>query len=61
MGRGKGVHMIIARVKARVGARINKIWEDVDGRIGSLIKSFTPSAIGCKSPNGPTTLGPLRC
>lgn len=61
MGRGNGVHIIIARARARVGARINRSWEDVDGRMGSLINSFTPSAIGCRSPNGPTTLGPLRC
>ena len=32
------------------------------GKIGSLIISFKPSAIGCNSPNKPTTLGPfLRC
>lgn len=46
MGRGKGVHITIARVRARVGARINRIWEDVEGRMGSLINNFTPSAIG---------------
>lgn len=43
---GKGVHITIARVRARVGASMNKICEDVDGRIGSLINSLIPSAIG---------------
>lgn len=38
--------MIIARVRARVGVSMNKICEDVDGRIGSLVNSFKPSAIG---------------
>lgn len=61
VGRGNGVHIIKARVRAEVGARINKICEDVEGRIGSLINNFTPSAIGCNNPNGPTMLGPLRC
>lgn len=50
IGIGKGVHKSIANARASVGARRNKIWEDVEGRIGSLIKSFTPSAIGCRSP-----------
>lgn len=46
MGMGNGVHIIIANVRAIVGARRNRICEDVDGRIGSLINSFTPSAMG---------------
>lgn len=33
---------------------------DVEGLRGSLVKSFIASANGCSSPQGPTTLGPLR-
>lgn len=61
IGRGRGIHIVMAKVSAMVGARINKNWEEVDGRIGSLIKSLTPSAIGWRSPKGPIILGPLRC
>lgn len=59
-GIGIGAHSIRARVRARMGAVRKRTGEEVDGRIGSLIKSFTPSAIGCSKPYGPTTLGPLR-
>lgn len=45
-GRGSGIHISRARVKAAVGAAKNKNGEDADGRTGSLIKSFRPSAIG---------------
>lgn len=45
-GRGSGAHRVRARVNARAGAAKNTKGEDVDGRIGSLMKSFTPSAIG---------------
>lgn len=57
---GMGAHSIIARISARTGAVKNKIGEAIDGRMGSLIKSFTPSATGCNSPRGPTTFGPFR-
>lgn len=59
-GRGSGVQIEIARSKASIGVAINKIGEDVDGRIGSLMNSFTPSARGCSNPKGPTTFGPFR-
>lgn len=39
-----------ARARAMVGATINKMGDAFDGRIGSLINSFTPSAIGCRRP-----------
>lgn len=45
-GIGRGVQIKSARVSARVGARINSVVEEAVGRTGSLIKSFTPSAIG---------------
>lgn len=59
-GRGKGIHMSRARVKAVAGVIRKRKCDEWDGRIGSLVKSFNPSAIGCRRPYGPTTLGPLR-
>lgn len=47
---GKGIHIVRARVRARMGAIINIDVEDVSGRKGSLVNSFTASAIGCRSP-----------
>lgn len=41
-----GVQRVRARVNASMGARRNNTGEEVDGRTGSLINSFTPSAIG---------------
>lgn len=49
-GMGSGIHMVRARVKARMGAVINIDVEEVSGRKGSLVNSFTASAIGCRSP-----------
>lgn len=45
-----GVHIIMARVRASVGAMINRTGAEVEGRTGSLMKSFTPSAMGWRSP-----------
>lgn len=45
-GIGNGAHSIRASVSASMGVARNKIGEDVEGLTGSLIKSFTPSAIG---------------
>lgn len=49
-GIGKGVHMVRANVRARIGAVMNMDTEDVSGRRGSLVNSFTASAIGWRSP-----------
>ena len=57
---GISAHKIRARVKANIGASVNMTEEEVEGRLGSLIKSFRPSANGWSRPQGPTTLGPLR-
>lgn len=46
VGIGRGAHTSIASVRASVGVKINRICEDVAGRMGSLINNFTPSAIG---------------
>lgn len=59
-GIGMGIHMVRARVRARIGASRNMVVEDVSGRSGSFVNSFMASAIGCRSPYGPTTTGPLR-
>lgn len=45
-GMGIGIHIVRARVRANVGAIINRNGEDVRGRRGSLVKSFTASAKG---------------
>lgn len=45
-GIGSGIHMVIARVRARVGAIMNREIEDVEGLRGSLINSFIASANG---------------
>lgn len=49
-GIGTGAQSVKARVRARTGAKMNKNGDDVEGRTGSLINSFTPSAIGCRRP-----------
>lgn len=49
-GIGIGAHKVMARVNASTGVARNRNGDDVDGRTGSLMKSFTPSAMGCSSP-----------
>ena len=46
MGMGRGIHMVNASVRARVGAIINSMIDDVRGFVGSLINSFIASANG---------------
>lgn len=45
-----GAQRVRASVSASMGARRKSTGEEVDGRTGSLIKSFTPSAMGCRRP-----------
>lgn len=45
-GRGIGVQMNIEIVKAITGVNRNIVCDDVDGRVGSLVNSLRPSAIG---------------
>ena len=59
-GIGIGIQRVMARVRASIGVARNRIGEDAYGRTGSLMKSFTPSAIGCSRPYGPTMFGPFR-
>lgn len=49
-GIGRGAHNVRASVRASVGVAKNKKGEEVEGRTGSLINSFTPSAIGWRRP-----------
>lgn len=42
--------MVRASARARIGAITNIVIDDVKGRRGSLVKSFTASAIGCRRP-----------
>jgi len=49
-----------ARTNVISGAMMKTTLLAPDGITVSLKISFTPSAIGCSSPNQPTTLGPLR-
>lgn len=59
-GRGRGAQVVRARTRASIGIRMNSIGEEVEGRMGSLVSSFSPSANGWSRPKGPTMLGPLR-
>lgn len=45
-----GVQSIRARVRASMGVKRKRMWEEVDGRTGSFINSFRPSAMGWSSP-----------
>lgn len=49
-GSGMGAHKDMASVRARIGVRMNRMGDAVEGRIGSLMNSLTPSAIGCRRP-----------
>lgn len=49
-GIGIGAQSVRASVSARTGVIRNRKGEEVDGRTGSLIKSFTPSAMGWRRP-----------
>lgn len=60
VGIGSGDQIRRASVSAMVGIIRNSVVDEIVGRVGSLIKSFTPSAIGCSSPLGPTVFGPFR-
>lgn len=50
IGIGRGVQIIKAKKRAMVGVIIKRVGDDEDGRTGSLMKSLTPSAIGCSRP-----------
>lgn len=43
-----------------MGIMMKSNGEEVEGRMGSLMNSLIPSAIGWSRPKGPTMLGPLR-
>jgi len=58
--KGKIVHVKKLKLNTNNGAIKNNFQLDFKGMIISLINNFNPSAIGCKRPNKPTTLGPFR-
>lgn len=49
-GIGSGIQRESANVIAKVGAKINREIDEVEGRKDSLVKSFMASANGCKIP-----------
>lgn len=49
-GMGRGIHIVRASVRARIGAIMNIVVEDARGCRGSLMNSLIASAIGCRSP-----------
>lgn len=49
-GSGMGAQRERARVRAKIGVKMNNRGEEVEGRMGSLMKSLTPSAIGWSTP-----------
>lgn len=49
-GMGIGVQSTKARVRASMGVKRKRIGDEVDGRTGSFIKSFSPSAMGWRRP-----------
>lgn len=61
VGIGIGAQDVSARVSAIMGDSVNRIGEDMVGFVASFVISFSPSAIGCSRPIGPTRFGPLRC
>jgi hypothetical protein len=58
--KGMTAQPIRARMKVTIGARRKMTLLERSGITVSLRKSFTPSAIGWRSPNGPTVIGPCR-
>ena len=57
--KGITAQAVKANVSVTIGAKINIILLALAGIIISLNKYFKASAKVCKSPKGPTTLGPL--
>lgn len=49
-GMGRGIHIVRASDRAKIGAIMNIDAEDVSGHSGSLVNNFTASAIGCSRP-----------
>lgn len=49
-GIGIGAHKINARARISMGARRKRTGDEAEGRTGSLINSFTPSANGWSNP-----------
>jgi hypothetical protein len=52
--------VIKAVVMARAGPRKKSVRLAPAGMKSSFMNIFTPSASGCRMPNGPARLGPIR-
>jgi hypothetical protein len=60
----KGITLQLTKLKTSInnGANTKIRAFDLEGTINSFTTSLRPSAIGCNSPQKPTTFGPrLRC
>jgi hypothetical protein len=60
-----GANGIVAKIsrhgiRKTTGARLNTGRSAESGVTSSFSSSFTPSAMGCSSPRGPTRYGPIR-
>jgi hypothetical protein len=60
VGKVIGIQRVKAIERASMGDKKKMIEEAEKGFDGSFMKSFTPSAIGCNRPYGPTRVGPFR-
>ena len=58
--KGITANMLSAAKIAIIGAMTNSGLSAAAGMRSSLVKDLMPSAMGCKSPKGPTLLGPGR-
>ncbi len=58
--KGKKLQAVKLKIKGIIGAIKNMNFADLPAIIGSAKMSLKASAIGCKTPNQPTTSGPLR-
>ena len=56
-GLGREIHMVKARLKAKIGSRISTETEDVAGHWASLINSLTASPIVGSRLYDPATFG----
>jgi len=58
--KGTTAHAASAGMIIRIGPRMNRPRSALVGTTISFSSSFTPSAMGCSRPRGPTRLGPMR-
>ena len=54
------MHMVRAKIRAKVGVMINMEMKDVAGHGDPLMNNLTTSAVGCNRPYGTTLFGPSQ-